>query len=67
MATQRIPQLTDDHANMLTNVQRSAAQTRVKLQQAKDAGLDVDDYIAQNEAQHTLATNIKKHFFPNHP
>lgn len=56
--------LSDQHCACIDAALASIAQTTKLLQDCKSCGIPVDDYIAQNEAQRQLATQIKARFFP---
>jgi hypothetical protein len=61
------PFLNDQHCACLDAVLQSVAQTGKLLQDCKDCGLNVDDFIAQVDAQRNLATALKAKFFPQNP
>ena len=61
------PYLNDQHCACIDAVLQSIAQTTKLLQDCKECGLPVDDYIAQNEAQRQMAVALKGKFFPQNP
>lgn len=56
--------LTETHAGILDNVLDSAQRARELIQKCRECNIPMDDLHAENEAQHLLASNLKRKFFP---
>jgi hypothetical protein len=56
--------LNSDHLAILNNVLQSIPTTQDLIGKCKQCGLDVEQAEQMTNAAHTLATNLKRVFFP---
>lgn len=56
--------LSREHLFTLNHVLGKIAETRDKIERAKRAGMDVERAEAELEMQQTLASGLKREFFP---